>query len=104
MLPAGMEPKERLRANIMTVKKLGLITVFVVEQPYLAVRTSLIQEQAGHLSRCLLMMQLWEQRQIAVFSLFAQKYIVASVRLILAMYLKTDLWMQGALLHKFGIS
>ena len=55
MLPASMELNGRLRANIMTVRKMGLITVFVVGQPYLAVRTSLIQVQAGHLSRCLLM-------------------------------------------------
>ena len=82
MLPASTALNGRLRANIMTVKKMGLITVSAVVQPYLAVRTSLIQGQAGHLSRCLFMMQLWAQSQIAAFLWFAQKYIATSVRLI----------------------
>ena len=51
-------------------------------QPYLAVRTNLIQAQAGHLSRCLLMKLLSVQSQIAAFLWSAQKYIAASVRLI----------------------
>ena len=72
----------RLQVDTMTVTKMGLITVFVADQPYLVVRTNLIQAQAGHLLRCLSMKLLSVQSQIAAFSWSAQKYIAASVRLI----------------------
>ena len=71
-----------LQVDTMTVTKMGLITVSVAEQPYLAVRINLIQAQAGHLSRCLLMKLLSVQSQIAAFLWYAQKYIAANVRLI----------------------
>jgi hypothetical protein len=63
----------------MTVTKMELITVSVAEQLYLAVRTNLIQAQAGHLSRCLFMKLLSVQSQIAAFLWSAQKYIAANV-------------------------
>ena len=82
MLPASTALNGRSQVDTMIVTKMGLITVSVAEQPYLVVRTNLIQAQAGRLLRCLLMKLLSALSPTAAFLWTALKYIAASVRLI----------------------